>query len=48
MHVDFNYNLGYYAHVKARAMKVPLLVIAVEGTCAWSGCSNVACRSASR
>lgn len=30
MHVDFNYNLGYYAHLKERAMKVPLLVIAVE------------------
>ena len=30
MHVDFNYNLGYYAHQKARAMKVPLLVIATE------------------
>lgn len=30
LHVDFNYNLGRYAHLKARAMRVPLLVIAVE------------------
>jgi len=30
LNVDNNYNFGYHAHLKARAMRVPLLVIAVE------------------
>jgi hypothetical protein len=30
IYADWNYNLGFFAHVKSRAMRVPLVILAVE------------------